>query len=63
MRWQSEAPTLWENAALSFSDEYELTSSAGGADVSAFVGNERVAMDRMSTDFAKSVVSAILEAF
>jgi len=55
--------TLWENAALSFSDEYELTSSAGGADVSAFVGNERVAMDRMSTDFAKSVVSAILEAF
>ena len=25
--------------------------------------NERVAMDRMSTDFARSVVSAILEAF
>src|SRR5215207_9913862 len=55
--------TLWETAALSFSDEYELTSSTGGADVAAFVGNERVAMDRMSTDFAKSVVSAILEAF
>jgi hypothetical protein len=55
--------TLWENAALSFSDEYELTSSTGGADVAAFVGNERVAMDRMSTDFARSVVSAILEAF
>jgi hypothetical protein len=31
--------------------------------VSAFVGNERVAMDRLSTDFARSVVSAILEAF
>jgi hypothetical protein len=55
--------TIWENAALSFSDEYELTSSGGGADVAAFVGNERVAMDRMSTDFAKTVVSAILEAF
>jgi hypothetical protein len=55
--------TLWENAALSFSDEYELTSSSTGADVSAFIGNERVAMDRMSTDFARSVVSAILEAF
>ncbi len=55
--------TLWENPALSFSDEYELTSSSTGADVSAFIGNERVAMDRMSTDFARSVVSAILEAF
>jgi hypothetical protein len=55
--------TLWENPSLSFSDEYELASTSSGADVSAFVGNERVAMDRMSTDFARSIVSAILEAF
>lgn len=55
--------TLWENPALSFSDEYEIANSAGGSDVSAFVGNERVAMDRMSTDFARTIVSAILEAF
>ena len=57
--------TLWENPSLSFSDEYELSSpgTSGGGDVSAFIGNERVAMDRMSTDFARSVVSAILEAF
>ena len=56
--------TLWENPALSFSDEYELASpGTSGADVSAFIGNERVAMDRLSQDFARSVVSAILEAF
>jgi hypothetical protein len=55
--------TLWENPALSFSDEYELANPSIGQDVSAFVGNERVAMDRLSTDFARSVVSAILEAF
>lgn len=56
--------TLWENPSLAFSDEYELASpGTSGADVSAFIGNERVAMDRMSTDFARSVVSAILEAF
>jgi hypothetical protein len=56
--------TLWENPALSFSDEYELASQTGAvADVAAFIGNDRVAMDRMSTDFARSVVSAILEAF
>ena len=55
---------LWENPSLSFSDEYELASpGTSGADVSAFIGNERVAMERLSEDFARSVVSAILEAF
>jgi hypothetical protein len=55
---------LWENPSLSFSDEYELANpGASGADVSAFIGNERLAMDRLSDDFARSVVSAILEAF
>jgi hypothetical protein len=55
---------LWENPALSFSDEYELASpGSAGLDASAFLGQERAAIDRMSTDFARSVVSAILEAF
>ena len=58
-----EGKTLWENPALSFSDEYELANPSLGQDVSAFVGNDRVAMDRLSTDFARTVVSAILEAF
>lgn len=60
--------TLWENAALSFSDEYELQSrlslgGGAGVDASAFLEQERAAMDRLSTDFARSVVSSILEAF
>jgi hypothetical protein len=56
--------TLWENPALNFSDEYELASPTSvGLDASAFLGQERAAVDRMSTDFARSVVSAILEAF
>jgi hypothetical protein len=55
---------LWENPALSFSDEYELANrGTAGADVSAFIGNERLAMERLSEDFARSIVSAILEAF
>ena len=54
---------LWENPALAFSDEYELSSPQAGADAGAFIGTERVAVDRMSTDFARSVVQAILEAF
>jgi len=57
--------TLWENPALSFSDEFELPTNQTNnpTDVGAFIGNDRVAFDRLSTEFAKSVVSAILEAF
>ncbi len=63
----TQKTTLWENPSLSFSDEYELnsrTSLGGGAiDGAAFLDQERAAVDRLSTDFARSVVSAILEAF
>ena len=63
----TQKKTLWENPALSFADEYELQSRvsvAGGVlDGAAFLDQERVAIDRLSTDFARSVVSAILEAF
>lgn len=60
-----QGKTLWENPALTFSDEYELAnrSSIQLAGGSAFLDQERVAMDRLSTDFARSVVQAILEAF
>lgn len=63
----SQKRTLWENPSLSFSDEYELSSrlsaGAGGLDGATFLDQERAAIDRLSTDFARSVVSAILEAF
>jgi len=56
--------TLWENPALSFSDEYELASAASASlGAGAFIDQERAAVDRLSSDFARSVVSAILEAF
>jgi hypothetical protein len=56
--------TLWENAALSFSDEYDLGSPTSTVqDFSAIVGGNRAAFERVATDFARSVVSAILEAF
>jgi hypothetical protein len=56
--------TLWENAALSFSDEYELSSrGSAGLGAASFLDQERVTVDRLATDFARSVVQAILEAF
>jgi len=60
----TQKKTLWENPSLAFSDEYELSSrTSSGLDGAAFLDQERVAVDRLSTDFARSVVSAILEAF
>ena len=57
---------LWQNAALTFREEYDLATAASGAslgDVGTFFGSGSNALERMSTDFAKTVVSSILEAF
>jgi len=55
--------TLYENPGLTFRDEYEVTNSATSADVGQFLGQNKDALDRLSTDFARSIVSTVLEAF
>ena len=55
---------LWENPALTFSDEYEVASGTGGQlDASTFFGQQSNAVQRVARDFARTVVSSILEAF
>lgn len=56
---------LWQNPALVFREEYDLPTSSNSAavDATAFLGPGSTALERISTDFAKSVVSSILEAF
>ena len=54
---------LWENPGLVFRQDYENTSGTNAIDPAAFFGQETSALDRVGTDFARSVVSAILEAF
>jgi len=46
-----------------FREEYQLTSGGGVLDAATFFGQSSNAVDRMASDFARSVVSAILEAF
>jgi hypothetical protein len=53
---------LWSNASMQFREEYEPTS-ATGTDVTAFFGQNANAMERLSQNFARSVVTSILEAF
>ena len=58
-----EDEVLWENPALLFIEEYEVSTGSGVLDPQAFFGQSSNAVDRMATNFAKSVVTAILEAF
>ncbi len=54
---------LWENPSLVFRQDYEASSGANAADPAAFFGHEINALDRLSDEFARAIVSAILEAF
>jgi len=56
---------LWDNPSLVFRQEYEATGTqtTGAVDPSAYFGQDANALERLSTEFAKSIVSAILEAF
>ena len=54
---------LYENPAQTFKEEYEVTTGQSASDPNAFFGQNSNAVERLSTDFAKTVVSAVLEAF
>ena len=63
LRETRENKVLWENPSLLFREEYEAQSGQTALDPSAFFGQDTNALERMSTDFARTIVSAILEAF
>jgi hypothetical protein len=53
---------LWQNSGLVVRQEYDLPNAATALD-NTFFGQEANALERVSSEFARSVVSAILEAF
>jgi Lipopolysaccharide-assembly len=58
-----ENKVLWENPRLVFSQEYEAQSGQTALDPAAIFAQDANALDRMTTEFARTIVSAILEAF
>lgn len=54
---------LWENPSLLFRQDYEATSGTNANDPAAFFGQQANALDRVSAEFARTIVSSILEAF
>ena len=54
---------LYENPAQVFKEEYDVTTGSTASDPQSFLGQNSNAMDRLATDFAKTVVTSVLEAF
>jgi hypothetical protein len=59
----SDNKVLWQNPSLTFREEYQQASGGGVLDAATFFASSSNAVERMSSDFARTVVSAILEAF
>ena len=55
---------LWSNSALTFREEYELSTRSDQAlEGATFLSQERSSFDRIADDVASTVVTAIVEAF
>lgn len=52
---------IWNNPAMQFREEYEISGTV--TDPNAFFGQDMNALDRLAAEFARTLVSAILEAF
>ena len=62
LRELRENKVLWENPSVMFRQEYDATAGRA-TDAVAFFQQDTGALERMSTEFARTIVSAILEAF
>ena len=58
-----ENKMLWENPSVMFRQEYDATGGRAVIDPAAFFQQDTNALERISTEFARTIVSAILEAF
>lgn len=56
-----ENKVIWSNPAMQFREEFEVSGTV--ADPNAFFGQDVNALDRLASEFARTLVSAILEAF
>lgn len=62
-RDERESKVIWENPAVMFRQDYPATSGRGVTDPVAFFQQDANALERMSSEFARTIVSSILEAF
>jgi len=58
-----ENKVLWENPSVVFRQEYDATTGTDSTDPAAYFQQDVNTLERISTEFARTIVSAILEAF
>ena len=54
---------LWQNPQMVFTEQYDVTTTQTATDPNAFLGQNANAMERLASEFARTIVSAILESF
>ena len=54
---------LWENPVMVFVETYDAKSGRNALDPAAFFGQDANALERMSDEFARQIVSSMLDAF
>jgi len=54
---------IWSAPGMQFSEQYEISTSSSAGDPSAFLRQDANALTRLASEFARAVVSAMLEAF
>jgi len=54
---------IWANPSLQFREEYPVSSSVTVTDSNTFFGQDGTALNRLAQNFARSVVTSILENF
>jgi hypothetical protein len=54
---------LWQNPSMQYREEFDVTTTSNSLDPTAFFGQNVNALDRLTSEFARALVSAILEAF
>jgi hypothetical protein len=63
LRDTADNKVLWQNPSLILREEFDAASGTDALDPTAFFGQGTNALQRLSTEFGRTVVSSILEAF
>jgi hypothetical protein len=58
-----ENKVLWENPSLVFQEEFDAQTGQVNIDPTAYFAQDANALERITSNFARTIVSAILEAF
>ena len=54
---------LWTNRAMAYREEFDVPASTDTLNTQTYFGQDTNALDRLSNEFARALVSSLLEAF